>query len=59
MRRWQRITNNWIESGLSTLSGETTGENTDDIWFPMLNSCKNLTWIEDRNENPGSKSNVV
>ena len=42
------IANNWTESRISTFSGESAGDNADNIWFQMLNSCQNLFWIEDR-----------
>ena len=39
-----KITNNWTEWIILTFSGETAGDNADNIWFPMLESCHNLIW---------------
>ena len=35
-----------IESTISTFSGETIGDNYDNLRFPMLMSCRNLIRLE-------------
>ena len=42
-----RISDNWSKSGISTFSGETAGNNTNNLWFAILNSWQNLIWIEE------------
>ena len=42
-----RITDIITESIISTLNGETAGKSSDNLWLPMLKSCRNLIWLED------------
>ena len=36
------------------LSGEKVGDNADNLWFPIMNSCRNLFRLEDWYVKPGA-----